>query len=181
MLPGWKGHTLLSRQEVQPCLKRGNWDMGDDHTLALCQLYMRRRKYKKLNKYKKEKQYKVKEHLLISTLPHKAKQPSDSRYTEASSSVQFSRSVMSLQLHGLQHTRLPCSSPTPRACSDSCPSRRWCHPMITAFVIPFFSCLQSFPASGSFPMIGSSHQVAKALEFQLQHQSFQWIFRTDFL
>ena len=69
-------------------------------------------------------------------------------------SVQFSRSVMSdsLQPHGLLHTRLPCPSPTPRAYSTSCPSSRWCHPTISSSVIPFSSCPQSFPASGSFPM-----------------------------
>ena len=48
--------------------------------------------------------------------------------------------------------RLPCPSPTPRACSNSCPSSRWCHPTISSSVIPFASCLQSFPASVSFPM-----------------------------
>ena len=58
----------------------------------------------------------------------------------------------SLQPHGLQHARLPCPSPTPRACSNSCPSRRWCHPTISSSVIPFSPCLQSFPASGSFQM-----------------------------
>ena len=67
---------------------------------------------------------------------------------------QFSRSVMSnsLQPHRLQHTRLPCSSPTPRACSNSYPLSRWCHPTISSSVVPFSSCLQSFPASGSFPV-----------------------------
>ena len=70
------------------------------------------------------------------------------------SSVQFSCSVLSdfLQPHGLQHTRPPCPSLTPRACSNSCPSSWWCHPTISSSVIPFSSCLQSFPASGSFPM-----------------------------
>ena len=53
--------------------------------------------------------------------------------------------------HGLQHARLPCPSPTPRAYSNSCPLSRWCHPTISSSVIPFSSCLQSFPASGSFP------------------------------
>ena len=97
--------------------------------------------------------------------------------------VQFSRSVVSdsLQPHGLKHTRLPCPSPTPGACPNSCPSSRWCHPTILSSVIPFSSCFQSFPASGCFPMNHSSHQVAKVLELQLQHQSFQWTFRTDFL
>ena len=66
--------------------------------------------------------------------------------------VQFSFSVMSDSLwpHGLQHTRLPCPSPTRGACSNSCPLNRWCHPTISSSVIPFSSCLQSFPASGSF-------------------------------
>ena len=65
----------------------------------------------------------------------------------------FSHSVMSnsLPLHGLQHTRLPRSSPSPRACSNSCPLSQWCHPAISSSIVPF-SCLQSFPASGSFLM-----------------------------
>ena len=54
--------------------------------------------------------------------------------------------------HGLQHARLPCPSPSPRVCSDSCPLRRWCHPTISSPVVPFSSHLQSFPASGSFLM-----------------------------
>ena len=70
------------------------------------------------------------------------------------SSVQFSCSVMSdfLWPHGLHHARLPYPSSTPRVYSDSCPSSRWYHPTISSSVIPFSSCLQSFPASGSFPM-----------------------------
>ena len=60
----------------------------------------------------------------------------------------------SLQPHGLQHARPPCPSPTPRACSNSCPSGQWYHPTISSSVVPFSPCLQSFPASGSgsFPM-----------------------------
>ena len=58
---------------------------------------------------------------------------------------------LTLRPHGLQHARLPCPSPTPGACSNSHPSSRWCHPTISSFVVPF-SCLQSFPASGSFLM-----------------------------
>ena len=67
---------------------------------------------------------------------------------------QFSRSVVSDSLppHGLQHARPPCPSPTPRVYSDSCPLSQWCHPTISSSVIPFSSCLQSFPASGSFPV-----------------------------
>ena len=66
---------------------------------------------------------------------------------------QFNHSVVSnsLQLHGLWHTRLPCPSPSPGACSNSCPSSWWCHPTISSSVVPFSYCLQSFPASGSFP------------------------------
>ena len=58
----------------------------------------------------------------------------------------------SLQPHGLQHTRPPCPSPTPRVYSNLCPLSRWCHPTISASVIPFSPWLQSFPASGSFPV-----------------------------
>ena len=69
-------------------------------------------------------------------------------------SVQVSRSVMSYSLrpHGLQHARPPCVSPTPGAYSNSCSSSWWCHPTISSSVIPFSSHLQSFPASGSFPI-----------------------------
>ena len=69
-------------------------------------------------------------------------------------SVQFSPSFVSDSLwpHGLQHVRLPRPSPIPRVCSNSCPSSWWCHPNISSSVIPFSSCLQSFPASGSFQM-----------------------------
>ena len=86
-------------------------------------------------------------------------------------SVQFNRSVVSSSLrpHGLQHARPPCPSPTPRVYSNSCPLSRWCYPTISSSVISFSSHLQFFPASGS------------VLEFQLQHQSLQWIVRTDFL
>ena len=69
-------------------------------------------------------------------------------------SVQFNCSGMSdsLQPHGLQHVRLPCPSPTPGAYLNSSPSSRWCHPTISAYVVPFSSHLQFFPASGSFLM-----------------------------
>ena len=70
------------------------------------------------------------------------------------SSVQFSQSVVSdsLRPHESQHARPPCPSPTPGVHSDSCPSSRWCHPAISYSVVPFSSCPQSLPASGSFPM-----------------------------
>ena len=70
------------------------------------------------------------------------------------SSAQFSHSVMSdsLRPHELQHARLPCPSPIPRVYSNSSPLSQWCHPTISSSVIPFSSCPQSFPASGSFQM-----------------------------
>ena len=69
--------------------------------------------------------------------------------------IQFSVAQLcpnSLWLRGLQHTRLPCPSPPPEACSNSCPWSSWCHPTISSSIVPFFSFLQSFPASGSFPI-----------------------------
>ena len=70
------------------------------------------------------------------------------------SSVQFSHSVVSnsLKPRGLRHARLPCPSPTSRAYSNSCLLGWWCHPTISSSAVTFSSCLQSFPASGSFPM-----------------------------
>ena len=59
---------------------------------------------------------------------------------------------LTLWPHGLQHARLPCPSPTPKACSNSCLLSQWCHPTISSSVVPFSSCLQSFPPSGTFPM-----------------------------
>ena len=99
-------------------------------------------------------------------------------------SVQFSRSVVfnSLRPHGLQHARLPYPSLIPGACSNSCPSSWWCHPTISPSIILFSIPLQSFPASGSFlPESVLRIRWPKYWEFQLQHQSFQWTLRTDFL
>ena len=102
-----------------------------------------------------------------------------------SQSVHFNCSVMSdsLRPHGLQHARLPCPSPTPGVCSNSCPSSWWCHPTMSSSVVLFFSCLQSFPASGSFPMspffASGGHSMglsASALVLPVLP-----IFRTDFL
>ena len=98
------------------------------------------------------------------------------------SSVQFSGSVVSdsLRPHGLQHARPPCPSPTPRACSNSCPLCWWCHPTISSSVVPFSSI---FPSTRLFSN-ESALQIRWPkywMEFQLQHQSFQWISRTDFL
>ena len=98
-------------------------------------------------------------------------------------SVQFSCSVMSNSLwpHGLQHARLTCPSPTPGAYSNSCPLCQWCHPTISSSVVPSPPTLNLFQHQGLFKWVSSSHQVAKVLELQLQDQSFQQTFRTDFL
>ena len=99
------------------------------------------------------------------------------------SSVQFSRSVVfdSLQPHELQHARPPCPSPTPRAYSNSCPSSRWCHLAFSSSVVPTPPAPNSSQHQGLFQWVNFLHEVAKVLEFQLQHQSFQWTLRTDLL
>ena len=66
-----------------------------------------------------------------------------------------------------------------QSCSNACPLSQWHHPTISSSVVPFSSHFQSFPATGLFKWVSSLHQVAKVLEFQLQHQSFQLVFRTD--
>ena len=81
----------------------------------------------------------------------------------------------SLQPYGLQHARLPCPSPAPEACSNSCQLSWWCLPIILSSVIPFSFCLQSFPASGSFPMSQFFTSGGQSIGFQPQHQCFQWI------
>ena len=96
----------------------------------------------------------------------------------------FSHSVVSNSLwpHGLQHTRLPCPSLSPRACSSSCALRQLCHPTILSSVTPFSSCPQSFPASGSFPMSQFFASGDQSIGASVSaHQSFQLIFRVDFL
>ena len=93
---------------------------------------------------------------------------------------QFSCSAMSdsLQPHGLQHGRLPCPSPTPRACSNSCPLSQWCHLTISSSLIPFSSCLQSLPASGSFQMSqlfasgGQSIEVSASVNIPMNIQDW---------
>ena len=101
------------------------------------------------------------------------------------SSDQFSSLVMfdSLRPHGLQHARPPCPSPTPRVYPNSRPLSWWCHPTISSSLSsPSPPALNLSQHQGLFQRVSSSHQVAKLLEFHLQHQSFQLIFRrTDFL
>ena len=98
-------------------------------------------------------------------------------------SVQFTHSGVShsLRPHGLQNTKLPSPSLTPGACWNSYRSTQWCHPNISSFVIPFPSCFQSFPASGSFLMSQFFTSGCQSIVLQLQHQPFQWTFRTEFL
>ena len=104
-------------------------------------------------------------------------------------SVQFSCSVVSdsLRPHELQHARPPSPSTTPRVNSDSHPSSQWCHRVSDAIQASHPLSSPSPPAfnlsqhQNLFQWVSSSHQVAEILEFQLQHQFFQWIFRTDFL
>ena len=98
-------------------------------------------------------------------------------------SVQFSCSVVSesLRPHGLQHIGPPCPSPTLGASSNSCRSSLWCHPTYHPLSSPSPPALYLSQHQGLFQWVSSSHQVAKVLEFQLQHQSFQWTPRTDLL
>ena len=110
---------------------------------------------------------------------------SPDKWWAASQVIQFSCSVMSdsLRLRGLQHTRPPCASPTPRVHSNSCPSSRWCHPAISSSVVPFSFCPQSLPATEPFPMsqlfswggqsIGVS-ALASVLPKNTQDWSLEW-------
>ena len=85
-----------------------------------------------------------------------------------------------LRPHGLQHARPPYPSPTPGVYPNSCPLSWWCHPTISSSVA-HSPALNPSQHQGLFQWIGSLNQVAKVMELQLQHQSFQWIFRTDLL
>ena len=87
----------------------------------------------------------------------------------------------SLRPRELQHTRLPCPSPAPGACSNSCSLSWWCYPTSHPLSSPSPPAFNLFQHQGLFKWVSSSHQGAKVLEFQLQYQSFQWPFRTDFL
>ena len=95
--------------------------------------------------------------------------------------VQFSVMSDSLPPQGLQHARPPCLSLSARVCSNSCPSSWWCHPTVAPTVTPFSSCLQSFPAQGSFAVSQLFSSGDQNIGASAQPQSFQWIFSTDFL
>ena len=96
-----------------------------------------------------KKEFIVVELLYIAVLVSSVEQSESAISVHQFSSV--TQSCRTLWPHGLQHARLPCPSPTPGAGSNSCPLSQWCHPTILSSVIPFSSCLQSFPKSGSFP------------------------------
>ena len=98
-------------------------------------------------------------------------------------SVQFSHSVVSdsLRPHESQHIRPPCPSPTPGVHSDSRPSSQWCHPAISSLLSPSPPAPNPSQHQSLFQWVNSSHEVAKVLEFQLQHQSFQRNPRADLL
>ena len=104
-------------------------------------------------------------------------------YFPSFSSVQFSHSVMSDSLwpHELQHARPPCPSPNPGVHPNSCPSSWWCYPATSPSVVPFSSCPTPSQHQSLFQWVNFLHEVAKVLEFQLQHQSFQRTPRTDLL
>ena len=109
--------------------------------------------------------------------------PSLSVNKDVISSVQFSCSDMSdsLQAHESQHARPPYPSPTPRVYLNTCPLSWWCHPAISSSGIPFPPAPNPSQHQGIFQWVNSLHDVAKVLEIQLQHQSFQWTPRTDLL
>ena len=83
--------------------------------------------------------------------------------------------------HELQHVRLPCPSLSPRICSNSCPLSWWCCLIISSSTAPFSFCLCPSLDPGLFLWVSSSHQVARVLKLHLQHQSFEWVLRADFL
>ena len=103
--------------------------------------------------------------------------------------LQFSRSVVSNSLwpHELKHTRPPCPSPTPGACSNSGPLSRWCHPTVSSSVVPFSCCSQSFPVSGALPMSpffaagGQSIGASASASLPSNEHSGLISFRMDFL
>ena len=119
----------------------------------------------------------------IGFLPRKDLNEEKRCHSHRVSSVQFSHSVVSDSLwpHESQHARPPCPSPTPGVYPNSGPLTWWCQPAISSSVIPFSSSPNPSQHQGLFQRVNSSHEVAKVLEFQLQHQSFQWTPRTDLL
>ena len=95
-------------------------------------------------------------------------------------SVQLLSHIQFFATHGLQYSRPPCPLSTPRACKNSRPSSQWCHPTISSTVVPFSFCLQSLPASGSFPMSQFFTSGSQSIRASASASVVQWIFRTDF-
>ena len=145
ILPGWVSYFALLREGNLPnlCCPAANWTCWKT-------LYLKWNIYH----WKKGEKGVLVWHILPNPSPYTWQWYLLWATCMKYSSVRFSRSVMSDSLwpHGLQHTRPPCPSPTPRVHPNSCPLSRWCHPAISSSVIPFSSHLQSFPASGSFQM-----------------------------
>ena len=98
-------------------------------------------------------------------------------------SAQFSRSVVSdsLRSHEPPHARPPCPSPTPRVYANSCPLSQWWHPTISSSIVPFSSCPQPFPASGSFEMSELFESGGQSIGVSASTSVFQWTLRTDLL
>ena len=140
-----------------------------------------RKKKWRYRQIRKQKTKRPSPHLSIITLKVNRLNSPMQQNTGCLCCQSFSHSVVSDSLwpQGLWHARLPCPAPSPGAYSNSCPLSQWCHPIISSSVIrspPAFNLSQH---QGLFKWVCSSHQVAKVLE--LHHQSFPWIFRTDFL
>ena len=118
-----------------------NWDLRESPTIHwwYSLIWNGSRESIKWNRLRKWKDF---EHLFFLLSRHMC-----------SVALLFSCSVVSNSAtHGLKHARLPCPSPSPGVCSNSCPSSRWCHPTVSSSAIPFSSCLHAFPASESFPV-----------------------------
>ena len=91
-------------------------------------------------------------HLRSFSMVASLRSPSSCKNTGLCRSCSVTKSCLTLWPHGLQHARFPCASPSSGICSNSCSLSQWCHPTILSSVVPFSSCLQSFPASGCVPM-----------------------------
>ena len=98
-------------------------------------------------------------------------------YTYMYSCSSVTQSCQTLQPHGLQHARPPCPSIPPKVCPSSCPLHRWCHLTISSSDALFSFCPQLSQHQGLFQWVDYLYQITRILELQLQHQSFQWIFR----
>ena len=148
-LPLWISHRRLIITSQYRCCPPGTHDLG----LSMCQLEKGRPGVKTVSSNRRRRRVHVR--FMFPVKAGQGRVGSRSRLWSLSlSSVQFSHSVVSDSLwpHESQHARPPCPSPTPGVYSNSCPLSQWCRPAISSSVVPFSSCPQSLPASGSFPM-----------------------------